>query len=70
MQAVAFAALFCCGCVGFGEPPGLQQTGPLFLMKSIAVTFEKETGLDFFSLVPRQEQDRLESTITLDAWSW
>lgn len=38
MQAVAFAALFCCGCVGFGEPPGLQQTGPLFLMKSIAVT--------------------------------
>ena len=29
-----------------------------------------KTGLNFFSLVPRQEQDRLESTITLDAWSW
>ncbi len=33
-------------------------------------TVEKETGLDFFSLVPRQKQNRLESAIALDAWSW
>ena len=42
-------------------------------LQDFAVTVDavkKETGLNFFSLVPRQEQDRLESTITLDAWSW
>ena len=50
--------------------PNSGSTRPL---QDFAVTVdavEKETGLDFFSLVPRQEQDRLESTITLDAWSW
>ena len=50
--------------------PNNGSTRPL---QDFAVTVdavEKETGLDFFSLVPRQEQDRLESTITLDAWSW
>ena len=42
-------------------------------LQDFAVTVdavEKESRLDFFSLGPRQEQDRLESTITLDAWSW
>lgn len=55
--------------IGFIIPNG-GSTRPL---QDFAVTVdavEKETGLDFFSLVPRQEQDRLESTITLDAWSW
>lgn len=50
--------------------PNNGSTRPL---QDFAVTVdavEKETGLDFFSLVPRQEQDRLESTITLNAWSW
>lgn len=50
--------------------PNNGSTRPL---QDFAVTVdavEKETGLNFFSLVPRQEQDRLESTITLDAWSW
>ena len=50
--------------------PNSGSTRPL---QDFAVTVdavEKETGLNFFSLVPRQEQDRLESTITLDAWSW
>lgn len=50
--------------------PNVGSTRPL---QDFAVTVdavEKETGLDFFSLVSRQEQDRLESTITLDAWSW
>ena len=55
--------------IGFIIPNG-GSTRPL---QDFAVTvdaIEKETGLDFFSLVSRQEQDRLESTITLDAWSW
>ena len=55
--------------IGFIIPNG-GSTRPL---QDFAVTVdavEKETGLDFFSLGPRQEQDRLESTITLDAWSW
>ena len=50
--------------------PNNGSTRPL---QDFAVTVdaaEKETGLNFFSLVPRQEQDRLESTITQDAWSW
>ena len=47
-----------------GSPRPLQD----FVVTVDAV--EKETGLNFFSLVPRQEQDRLESTITLDEWSW
>ena len=50
--------------------PNNGSTRPL---QDFAVTvdaIEKETGLDFFSLVSRQEQDRLQSTITLDAWSW
>lgn len=55
--------------IGFIIPNG-GSTRPL---QDFAVTvdaIEKETGLDFFSLVSRQEQDRLESTITLDEWSW
>ena len=55
--------------IGFIIPNG----GSTRSLQDFAVTvdaLEKETGLDFFSLVSRQEQDRLESTITLDAWSW
>ena len=55
--------------IGFIIPNG----GSTRSLQDFAVTvdaIEKETGLDFFSLVSRQEQDRLESTITLDAWSW
>lgn len=31
---------------------------------------ESVTGLDFFSLVPKAEQEKLESAITIDAWNW
>ena len=42
-------------------------------LKDFAVTVrqvEEQTGLDFFSLVPRPEQDRLETSIDVDAWEW
>lgn len=31
---------------------------------------EAATGLDFFSLVPQPEQERMESTITIKDWRW
>ena len=42
-------------------------------LQSFAVTVdaaEAATGLDFFSLIPKAEQERLESTITIEAWCW
>ena len=41
------------------------------LSAAFAVTVdavEKATGLDFFSKVPEEEQDRLERTISVKAW--
>ena len=40
---------------------------------SFAVTVdhvEKLTGLDFFSLVPKQKQEKLESSISVESWDW
>ena len=42
-------------------------------LKDFAVTVrqvEEQTGLDFFSVVPQPEQDRLETSIDVDAWEW
>ena len=42
-------------------------------LKDFAVTVrqvEEQTGLDFFSLVPQPEQDRLETSINVDDWEW
>ncbi len=42
-------------------------------LKDFAVTVrqvEEQTGLDFFSAVPQPEQDRLETSIDVDAWEW
>ena len=42
-------------------------------LKDFAVTVrqvEEQTGLDFFSVVPQSEQDRLETSIDVDAWAW
>lgn len=33
-------------------------------------TVEAVTGLDFFSEIPREKQEKLESTITVSAWKW
>jgi len=42
-------------------------------LKDFAVTVrqvEEQTGLDFFSVVSQPEQDRLETSIDVDAWEW
>ncbi len=50
--------------------PNAKSDRPL---QDFAVTVdavEAATGLDFFSPVPKAEQEKLESTITIDAWKW
>lgn len=42
-------------------------------LQEFAVTVdevEKATGLDFFSLLPQHEQELLESSLAVDAWTW
>ena len=42
-------------------------------LKSFAVTIdsvEKFTGIDFFPTLPNDQEDLIESTINLKAWSW
>lgn len=42
-------------------------------LKSFAVTVdavEMATGLDFFSELPQDKQNRLESSIDVNAWKW
>lgn len=42
-------------------------------LQSFAVTVdavETATGLDFFPRVPTDEQEKLESSLTIDAWNW
>ena len=42
-------------------------------LKDFAVTVdnvEAMTGLDFFSELPKEQQEALESTITINAWKW
>mgnify|MGYP000042585006 CR=1 FL=1 len=51
----------------------LPNEGSKCDLREFAVTVdavEELTGLDFFSLVPKEKQDRLESTITITDWSW
>jgi len=31
---------------------------------------EAATGLNFFSLLPKEQQEQQESTITIQAWPW
>ena len=41
--------------------------------QSFAVTVdevEQKTGLNFFSELPKEQQEALESTITINAWKW
>lgn len=55
--------------IGFVLPnKGSQES-----LASFAVTVdhvEKLTGLDFFSLVPKQKQEELEKTISVESWAW
>ena len=51
----------------------LPHEGSSKSLKSFAVSVdevEQKTGLDFFSLLPKEQQEALESNITIDAWKW
>jgi endonuclease G len=51
----------------------LPNKGSQKPLASFAVTVdhvEKLTGLDFFSLVPKQKQEELEKTISVESWAW
>ena len=51
----------------------LPHEGSSKSLKSFAVTVdevERQTGLDFFSVLPAEQQEALESTITINAWKW
>ena len=50
----------------------LPNTGSSQPLHTFAVTVDAEeaTGLDFFSVIPKEKQKKLESTITIKAWNW
>ena len=51
----------------------LPNAGSTKSLQSFAVTVdavEQATGLDFFSELPKEQQEALESTITVNAWKW
>ena len=51
----------------------LPNAGSSESLKSFTVSVdevEQKTGLDFFSLLPKEQQEALESNFTIDAWKW
>ena len=51
----------------------LPNEGSTKSLQSFAVTVDEvelKTGLDFFSMLPKEQQEDLESSITIDAWKW
>ena len=51
----------------------LPNSGSTKRLQEFAVTvdeIELETGLDFFSELPKEQQEALESTLTVSAWQW
>ena len=48
--------------------PNEGSDEPLATFAVTVDTVEKATGLNFFSKVPKAEQDRLERTISVKAW--
>ena len=51
----------------------LPNKGSSEPLQSFAVSVdevEQKTGLDFFSKLPKEQQEALESNITIDAWKW
>ena len=51
----------------------LPNAGSTESLKSFTVSVdevEQKTGLDFFSLLPKEQQEALESNFTIDAWKW
>ena len=50
--------------------PNAGSTKPLQSFATTVDAVEEATGLDFFSLLPKEQQEALESNITIDAWKW
>ena len=51
----------------------LPNSGSTKNLQDFAVTVDEvelETGLDFFSELPKEQQETLESTLTVNAWPW
>lgn len=48
--------------------PNEGSNEPLAAFAVTVDAVEKATGLDFFSKVPKEKQERLESTISINAW--
>ena len=48
--------------------PNKVSNEPLAAFAVTVDTVEKATGLNFFSKVPQEEQERLERTISVNAW--
>ena len=51
----------------------LPNAGSTESLKSFTVSVdevEQKTGLDFFSMLPEEQQAALESNFTIDAWKW
>ena len=51
----------------------LPHEGSSKSLKSFAVTVDRveaETGLDFFNVLPEEQQAALEGTLTVSAWQW
>ena len=51
----------------------LPNQGSKVDLRTFAVTVdavEEATELDFFSILPKEIQEKLESTITVNAWDW
>ena len=48
--------------------PNEGSNKPLAAFAVTVDDVEKATGLDFFSKVPKEEQERLERTISISAW--
>lgn len=50
--------------------PNAGSTKPLQSFATTVDEVELKTGLDFFSMLPKEQQEALESNITIDAWKW
>ena len=50
--------------------PNRAAGEPLRFFAVTVDAVERVTGLDFFSLLPKERQEKLESTLTIPAWNW
>ena len=60
-----------CGLARSGRAAALllQKRGAMVTVQD-KKTAEELTGLDFFSAVPKEKQEQMERTITVENWDW